>query len=123
MAVTQFAFEAEPVIRLRDRIADAGIPLELHAGLLPIHDWSKVRRFAGACGLVPPAWLAEGFAAAERDGRADLFATAMAVEQADELCRAGIEHLHLYAMNRAGPTLRVAEAMGWVRAPELAEVA
>ncbi|PRY94459.1 5,10-methylenetetrahydrofolate reductase (NAD(P)) [Hasllibacter halocynthiae] len=121
IAVTQFAFEAEPILRLRDRIAAAGIPLELHAGLLPIHDWAKVARFARACGLAPPPEMDEGFRAAARDGRADLYATAIGTEQADALMGGGIEHIHLYAMNRAGPTLRVAEAMGWI--PALAAVA
>lgn len=123
VAVTQFAFDAGPVLRLRDRIADAGLPLELHVGLLPIHDWGKVARFARACGLEPPAEIEEGFRAAARDGRADLYATTLATEQADALIEGGIDHMHFYAMNRAEPTLRVAEAMGWLTQPSLAAVA
>jgi len=52
-----------------------------------------------ACGTTIEPDLAEGFARAAREGRAELMAIAQATELCDKLVRAGADQLHFYTMN------------------------
>jgi methylenetetrahydrofolate reductase (NADPH) len=117
-AITQFFFEAETFFRFRDACVKAGIDAPILPGILPIENWSGVRRFADRCGARVPAWMDEAFAAADRDGRADLLATALCTELCTELLDGGVEHLHFYTLNKPHLTRDVARALGVT--PEIA---
>ncbi|MEM6728167.1 MAG: methylenetetrahydrofolate reductase [Pseudomonadota bacterium] len=112
LAVTQFFFEAETFLRFRDACADAGIAGPVVPGILPIHSWKSAKRFAAACGVSIPHELAQGFETAERHGRADLFALAHATELCSELTSEGVEHLHIYTLNRPNLTRQICTALG-----------
>ena len=58
-AITQFFFEADTFFRFRDACADAGITAPIIPGILPVNNWTRVRRFASACGAHIPAWVDE----------------------------------------------------------------
>ena len=55
--------------------AEAAANLD-HPGIVPIHNFAQVARFAGQCGTTMPSWLARRF-----DGLEDLRMFAVAVEQ------------------------------------------
>lgn len=122
-AITQFFFEAETFFRFRDACASAGIDAPVLPGILPIENWTGVRRFAERCGTPIPSWLDEAFRAAERDGRADLLATALCTEMCSDLIEAGAEHLHFYTLNKPGLTRDVIHALGLAPAIALEKVA
>jgi methylenetetrahydrofolate reductase (NADPH) len=123
-AITQFFFEAETFLRFRDACAAAGLPAErIIPGILPIQSWAGARRFAERCGTQVPAWLAEAFEKAERDGRAALLATALCTELCDELLREGVDALHFYTLNRPHLTREVCHALGLTAPVALAQVA
>ena len=111
-AITQFFFEPETFLRFRDACAVAGIDRPVIPGIVPIENWSGIRRFAVACGTTIPAWLDEAFAKAERDGRADTLATALCTEMCDRLIAEGVEDLHFYTLNRPQLTRDVCHALG-----------
>ena len=111
-AITQFFFEAETFLRFRDACAAAGIDRPVVPGILPIENWAGARRFAARCGAHMPAWLDEAFAKAERDGRADLLATALCTELCDRLIGEGVEDLHFYTLNRPQLTRDICHALG-----------
>lgn len=111
-AITQFFFEAETFLRFRDDCAAAGINAPILPGILPIENWNGARRFAARCGANVPAWLDDAFAHATRDGREDLLATAVCTELCDDLLSEGVEHLHLYTLNRADLSREVCHALG-----------
>ncbi|MFC7702815.1 methylenetetrahydrofolate reductase [NAD(P)H] [Plastorhodobacter daqingensis] len=117
-AITQFFFEAETFLRFRDRCAANGITAPIIPGILPIENWAGARRFAQRCGTRVPQWLDDAFATAERDGRADLLATALCTELCDRLLQEGVEDLHFYTLNRPQLTRDVCRALGIV--PEVA---
>ncbi|QFU09037.1 5,10-methylenetetrahydrofolate reductase [Rhodobacteraceae bacterium THAF1] len=122
-ALTQFFFEAETFLRFRDRCAAAGIDAPIVPGILPIENWKGVKKFATGCGTTIPAWLEEAFTAAERDGRADLLATALCTEMCTELLENGVEQLHFYTLNKPHLTRDVVHAMGLAPEPALEKVA
>ena len=112
-AITQFFFEPETFLRFRDRAARAGIDAaRLIPGIIPIENWSGIRKFAQATGATVPAWLDDAFDKATRDNRHDLLATALCTELCDTLLREGVEALHFYTLNRATLTREVCHALG-----------
>lgn len=122
-AITQFFFEAETFFRFRDACAKAGIDAPVIPGILPIQNWAGTVRMAERCGATVPAWLAEAFATAIRDGREDLLATALCAELCDELVAGGVEQLHFYTLNRPDIVRDTCLALGLQPKPRLERVA
>lgn len=122
-AITQFFFEAETFLRFRDTCAREGITGRIIPGIIPIENWSGIRKFAKATGASVPAWLDEAFEKATRDGREDLLATALCTELCDTLVREGVEDLHFYTLNRPHLTRDVCHALGVVPQVSLEKVA
>lgn len=122
-AITQFFFEADTFFRFRDACADAGISAPIIPGILPIENWRGAQRFAATCGTSVPAWLTDAFSKAERDGREDLLATAVATELCSKLVEGGAEHLHFYTLNKPEMTRDVCMALGLRSRARLREVA
>jgi len=111
-AITQFFFEPEPFLRLRDALGDGAQKMALVPGILPVHDIDAVVSFAAKCGSRVPGWLRERFAGVDDAA----IRRRIAVEQATALCEAlvreGVEQLHLYTLNRAGLAGEVAQRLG-----------
>ncbi len=111
-AITQFSFLPERYLRLRDAAASAGLTLPLIAGILPVKDWDKARRFAKSCGAPIPLELEQAFDTADRHDRARLFALTQATELCTELVSNGLTDLHFYTLNSADLTLDICTALG-----------
>ncbi|MBY6201231.1 methylenetetrahydrofolate reductase [NAD(P)H] [Maritalea mobilis] len=122
-AITQFFFEADTYFRFRDACADAGITARIIPGILPVNNWTRVRRFAEATGAVIPAWVDEAYDKAIRDGREALLSTAMCAELCTELMAGGVEDLHFYTLNTPDLTRDVCAAIGVTPRVDLSEVA
>jgi methylenetetrahydrofolate reductase (NADH) len=111
-AITQFFFEADTFLRFRDRCVDAGITAPIIPGILPIENWSGVKKFATRCGTKVPQWLDKSFATAQRDGREDLLATTVCTGLCTRLLEEGVEDLHFYTLNKPYLSHEVAHALG-----------
>jgi len=122
-AITQFFFEPETFFRFRDACEKAGIDAPIIPGILPIENWTGVRKFAQACGTQIPVWLDDAFAKAKRDEREDLLATALATELCSDLIEGGVEDLHFYTLNRPELTRDVCHALGATPKVDLRDVA
>lgn len=123
-ALTQFFFEAETFFRFRDACEKAGIdPNFITPGILPIENWAGTKRFAQRCGAHIPDWLNEAFEAAQRDGREDLLATALATELCSDLIDGGVDTFHFYTLNRPELTRDVCHAIGVKTKADLRDVA
>lgn len=122
-ALTQFFFDADTFFRFRDDCVKAGIDAPIVPGILPIEDWTGVRRFAQACGTTIPAWLHDAFDKAMRDDRHDLLATAVATELCSKLIEGGVDDLHFYTLNKPDLTRDVCHALGVTPRVELRDVA
>ncbi len=116
-AITQFFFDIEDYLRLRDRCAAAGIDAPLVPGILPITRFPQLQRFAEACGAKVPDWLVHRFDGLEDDtGTRQLIAASVAIEQARELERHGVREFHFYTLNRSELTYAICHALGVRRA-------
>ncbi len=122
-AITQFFFDPEAFLRFRDRCTQAGIDKPVIPGVVPIENWTGVRKFAVKCGTHIPAWLDNAFEKARRDGREELLATAQCTELCNRLIREGVEDIHFYTLNKAHLTREVCHALGITPRVALEQVA
>lgn len=100
-AVTQFFFDNDMFEAYLERVAKAGVTLPIVPGILPIHNFQQVTRFAASCGASVPRELARRFEGLEDDvDTRRLVAAAVAAEQVLDLESRGISDFHFYTMNR-----------------------
>lgn len=112
-AITQFFFDNAVFLRFRDRVAQAGIEIELIPGLLPVTNYNTLVRFAGACGASLPSSLTTLFEGLDEDPTTrQLIAAHVSVEQAEALGREGVNDFHFYTLNRADLSYAVCHALG-----------
>lgn len=119
-AITQFFFDNDTYERYVERVRRAGIYIPIVPGILPIHNFGQVARFAGMCGASVPAWLAERFDGLEDDAQTrSLIAAALAADQVMDLVERGVHDFHFYTMNRAQLVYAICHLLGLrSRAPQ-----
>ncbi|MEM7526389.1 MAG: methylenetetrahydrofolate reductase [NAD(P)H] [Pseudomonadota bacterium] len=111
-AITQFFFENEVFLRFRDACVAAGIGVPIIPGILCIDDFDRMVGFAGRCGTSVPQWMHDAFANCETDEDHDMLALAIAAEQCDGLMEEGVQHLHLYTLNKPELPMQLCRAIG-----------
>lgn len=101
-ALSQFFFDNDRFERYLERVRAAGIDVPVVPGIMPIQNFTQMKRFAGLCGASVPAWLENRFAGLDDrpEARADA-AAEIAAEQIADLERRGIREFHIYTMNKA----------------------
>jgi methylenetetrahydrofolate reductase (NADPH) len=123
-AITQFCFDSDAIVRLRDRIAGAGIGLTVVPGILLATDFGAVARMAQRCGASLPPWLGERFAGLDDDPQTrKLLGAIVAAEQVDRLRREGFEDFHFYTLNQADLAPAVCRLLGVRAIPQQADAA
>jgi methylenetetrahydrofolate reductase (NADPH) len=82
-------------------------------GIVPIHNFRQVSKFAGQCGATIPSWLAHRFEGLDEDpATTHLVAAAVAAEQVMDLVDHGVQTFHLYTLNRADLAYAVCHLLG-----------
>jgi methylenetetrahydrofolate reductase (NADPH) len=111
--ITQFFFDNAAYLRLRDRLADAGISVPLVPGILPVTNFTQVVKFAAACGASIPDWMRSRFEGLDEEPETRrLIAAVTAAEQCTDLAREGIGAFHFYTLNRAELTYAICHMLG-----------
>ena len=112
-AITQFFFSAEAFFTFRDRVAAAGLDVEIVPGILPVTNVAQARKFAGQCGTAIPDWLDDVFEGLdERPAARQLIAATVAAELCGQLYAGGVRHFHFYTLNRAELTYAICHLLG-----------
>lgn len=112
-AITQFFFDNDIYERYVERVRRAGIYIPIVPGILPVHNFSQVARFAKLCGASTPDWLARRFDGLENDPETRaLVAAAIAADQVTDLVERGIDDFHFYTMNRAQLVYAICHLLG-----------
>jgi methylenetetrahydrofolate reductase (NADPH) len=107
-AVTQFVFDADSYVRLRDRVAARGRDLPIIPGLMPVTSFAQVRRMAELSGTPLPADVVSRLEAVAEDPQGIRAAgVQIATELSQRLLAEGAPGLHFYTMNRSLATLQV----------------
>lgn len=116
-AMTQMFFDNRNFLAYVDRVRSRGIDIPIVPGVFPIHSYAAVARFAQRCGATMPEEIARRFEGLDDDPEATLEVAAdLAATQIHELERHGVEHVHLYTLNRSDLALAVCDRLAQVAA-------
>ena len=112
-AVTQFVFDADSYVRLRDRVVARGRDLPIIPGLMPVTSFAQIRRMATLSGTpLPTAVVSRLEAVADNPVAIREVGVQIATELAQRLLAEGAPGLHFYTMNRSRATLQVYANLG-----------
>jgi methylenetetrahydrofolate reductase (NADPH) len=104
-AITQYFFNADAYFRFVDDARKAGIGVPIVPGIMPISNFTQLRRFSDACGAEIPRWIGKRMAALgdDADGIREFGADIVAA-MCRRLVDSGVPELHFYTLNLAKPT-------------------
>ncbi|MFO0447551.1 MAG: methylenetetrahydrofolate reductase [Pseudomonadota bacterium] len=112
-AMTQFFYDNDASLRVRDACVAAGIGVSIVPGILPITRFPQILKFAARCGASIPAALQARFEGLDDDPETrKLIAASVAIEQVQHLQRHGVDEFHFYTLNRAELTYAICHALG-----------
>jgi methylenetetrahydrofolate reductase (NADPH) len=110
--ITQYFYNAEAYERFVEDVRRIGVETPIVPGIMPISNFSQLRRFSAQCGAEIPRWLERRMADFGDDAEA---VRAYGAEVVGRLCRrlaaAGAPSFHFYTLNRAKATLAVLEQL------------
>jgi len=107
-AITQYFFNADAYFRFVDDVHRLGVGVPIVPGIMPISNFSQLKRFSDQCGAEIPRWIIKRMqahgddAASIRELGADVVA-----EMCRRLLEGGAPGLHFYTLNRARATQAV----------------
>lgn len=111
-AITQYFFNADAYFRFVDDVRVLGVDVPIVPGIMPIANFSQLRRFSDLCGAEIPRWIGQRMAAFGDDAASVRdFATDVVAALCDRLVRGGAPGLHFYTLNLARPTLNVLDRL------------
>lgn len=112
-AITQFFFENDKYYAFLEKTQAAGITTPIYPGLVPVHDFTSLVRFAGNCEASIPGWMHEKFEPLiDKPEESRKVATELLVKQVEDLSANGVDHIHFYTLNRSAITLEACAALG-----------
>ncbi len=112
-AITQFFFDNWTFLRFVDRARKAGITVPIVPGIMPVTNFTQMRKFAGVAGTTVPATFARLFEGLDNDPETrKLVAATVAAEQCQQLAQAGVTEFHFYTLNRADLTYALCHILG-----------
>ena len=104
-AITQYFYNADAYFRFVDDARKAGITAPIIPGIMPISNFTQLKRFSEACGAEIPRWISKRMAALgdDAEGIRELAADLVAA-MCRRLVEAGVPELHFYTLNLSKPT-------------------
>lgn len=109
-AITQYFFNADSYLYLRDHLLKKGIKHPLIAGIMPITNFTQLARFSDMCGAEIPKWLYQKLECLKDDLEAvRIFGEEVISSMCQRLIKEGVSHFHFYTLNNASPTLNIVQ--------------
>lgn len=111
-AITQYFYNADAYFHFVDAVRKFGVQVPIIAGVMPISNFSQLRRFSEQCGAEIPRWISKRMqaygddAASVREFGADVVASLC-----ERLVAGGAPALHFYTLNLAKPTTAVLQRL------------
>jgi methylenetetrahydrofolate reductase (NADPH) len=111
--VTQLFYDNADFFRFRDACDRLGITAPIIPGVMPVTNYSQIRRIASLCKARLPESFTQAFEAAGTDEAAQFEAgVEYAARQVQELIDGGVPGMHFYVLNKSPATVRVLEHVG-----------
>ncbi|MQA62528.1 MAG: 5,10-methylenetetrahydrofolate reductase [Actinophytocola sp.] len=114
-AIAQLFFEAEDFLRLRDRIAGAGIEAPVLPGIMPLTTPRTLRKTIELSGMQAPQWMLDRLEPLADDPKAfRVEGLNVVTELCERLLAEGVPNLHFYTFNRSKATRELVGRLGLV---------
>ena len=107
-AITQYFYNPDAYFRFVDDARKHGVTVPIVPGVMPIAQYSQLRRFSDMCGAEIPRWIAKRLEAFRDDADAIReFGADVVADLCRKLIAGGAPGIHFYTLNRARATLAV----------------
>ena len=107
-AITQYFYNADAYFHFVDQVRKMGITQPIIPGIMPISNFTQLKRFSEACGAEIPRWVSKRMSAFGDDSDSIReFAADIVAAMCQRLLAAGVPELHFYTLNLAKPTQSV----------------
>jgi len=108
LAITQYFFDNSCFYRFRDKAIAAGIHMPIIPGIMPIMNFTQIKRFSAMCGTTIPSEVHAQLEPVENNLDAvKKVGIALATQQCADLLANEVSGLHFYTLNKADATCRV----------------
>ena len=112
-AISQYFYNADAYFRFVEDARAMGIGVPIVPGIMPISNFTQLRRFSEACGAEIPRWIGKRMQAYGDDGDGIReFAADLVAGMCRRLLDGGAPSLHFYTLNLSKPTLNVLARLG-----------
>ena len=112
-AITQMFFDNSYFYDFLERVAKADIKIPIIAGIMPITNIDRIKKFSQRCGATLPDKIIQQF---ERAGSTAEDAKKVGIEVATEQCADLLEHglhyFHFYTLNQSDAVLQIVSNLG-----------
>lgn len=100
-AITQYFFNSDAYFYFMDECARQQIDIPIFPGIMPIMEFSKLKRFSDICGAEIPRWLYKRLEAYSDDAESiKEFGAEMMSRMCERLLKGGAPGLHFYTLNQ-----------------------
>jgi methylenetetrahydrofolate reductase (NADPH) len=112
-AITQYFYNPDAYFGFVDAVRKLGVEIPIIPGIMPISNFSQLRRFSEQCGAEIPRWISKRMAAYGDDAAAIKdFGADVVAQLCQRLIEGGAPALHFYTLNLAKPTQLVLSRLG-----------
>lgn len=113
-AITQFFFNPDSFFYFVDSLQKRNIDIPVLPGIMPIGNFSKLARFADACGAEIPRWIRRRLESYGDDSTSiRQFGLDVVTQLCDDLLANDAPGLHFYTLNDAALTSEILKNLGW----------
>ena len=111
-AITQYFYNPDAYFRFVDDVRRLGVTVPIVPGIMPISNFTQLKRFSESCGAEIPRWVGKRMQALgdDADGIRE-FAADVVAAMCQRLIAGGAPSLHFYTLNLAKPTQAVLARM------------
>ena len=109
---TQLFYDNDSFLRFREDCEEVGIEQPIIPGIMPITEFTRIKRITSMCGAEIPPSLFSKLEAAQDDKTAQFeIGVEFAIEQCQNLIYEGVPGIHFYVLNRMDACDRILEAL------------
>ena len=106
------SYNTDAYFRFVDDARALGIDVPIVPGIMPISNFSQLKRFSEACGAEIPRWIGQRMRAYGDDADSlREFAADFVAQLCERLIAGGAPALHFYTLNLSKPTLAVLQRL------------
>lgn len=107
-AVTQYFYNADAYFRFVDAVSKLGVNIPIVPGIMPIGNYSQLKRFSDGCGAEIPRWLDWQLRSYGDDINAiKSYGLDVVTSMCQQLLKGGAPGLHFYTMNQSAAIVEI----------------